>query len=286
VKNIFIFIRKHFNLLLFLFLQGWCIYQIYQYSQYHQAAFGSISNAVTGRINQRYFNVQQYFSLRKTNDSLLKANEWLYNQLRDNYSIPDTVSQSFIDTLKQDSLVSYRTYRFHHARVLSNAVNTPANYLVLDQGKAAGVLPGMGVIDLNRGVVGIVVESDENYAVVMSMLHKDSRISGKLTRGGETGTMIWDGKSVNSVQLTGVSKSAKIFKQDAVMTSGFSTAFPKGMRIGTVQAVFKETSSNLFRIQLNTAADFHSLQMVYVIENIHQKGVQRMLDNIKSQPGS
>ncbi len=286
MKNIFIFIRKHFNLLLFLFLQGWCIYQIYQYSQYHQAAFGTISNAVTGKINQRYYNVQQYFSLRKTNDSLLKANEWLYNQLKENYSIPDTASRSFIDTLKQDSLASYRTYRFHHARVLSNSINTPANYLVLDQGKEAGVLPGMGVVDLNRGVVGIVVESNDRYAVVMSVLHKDSRISGKLARGGETGTLVWDGKEVNSVQMTGVSKSAKITLKDEVLTSGFSTAFPKGMRIGTVDAVFKEKSSNLFRIQVKSAADFHSLQMVYVIENIHQQGVQKILNQIKSQPGS
>lgn len=286
MKNIFIFIRKHFNLLLFLFLQGWCIYQIYLYSQYHQAAFGTISNNITGRINQRYYNVQQYFSLRKTNDSLLKANEWLYNQLRENYSLPDTVSRSFIDTLKQDSLVSYRTYRFHHARVLSNSVNTPANYIVLDQGKNAGILPGMGVIDVNRGLVGIVVESNDRYAVVMSMLHKDSRISGKLSRGGETGTVTWDGKEVNSVQVTGVSNSAKINQKDEVLTSGFSTAFPKGMRIGTVDAVFKEKSSNLFRIVVKSAADFHSLQMVYVIENIHQEGVQKILNQIKSQPGS
>lgn len=286
MKNIFIFIRKHFNLLLFIFLQGWCIFQIYQYSQYHQAAFGTISNTVTGKINQRYYNVQQYFSLRKTNDSLLKANEWLYNQLRENYSVPDTVLRSFIDTLKQDSLASYRTYRFHHARVLSNSVNTPANYIVLDQGKGAGVLPGMGVIDMNRGVVGIVVESNDHYAVVMSMLHKDSRISGKLMRGGETGTLVWDGNEVNSIQMTGVSNSAKIFQKDEVLTSGFSTAFPKGMRIGTVDAVFKEKSSNLFRILVKSAADFHSLQMVYVIENVHQEGVQKILHQIKSQPGS
>lgn len=286
MKNIFLFIRKHFNLLLFLFLQGWCIYQIYQYSKYHEAAFGTISNNITGKINQRYYNIQQYFALRKSNDSLLAANEWLYNQLQQNYTVPDSAMPAFIDTIKLDSLVSYRTYRFHQAHVLSNAVNTPANYLVLDQGKAAGIIPGMGVIDPNRGVVGIVVESNEHYSVVMSMLHKDSHISGKLARGGETGTMGWDGKETNLIQLNGVSKSAKIFKGDEVLTSGFSTAFPKGMRIGKVETIYKEKSSNLFRIQTRTATDFHGIQMVYVIENIHQKGVQEILDGVKSQPGS
>ena len=41
----------------------------------------------------------------------------------------------------------------------------------------------MGVVDPNHHVVGIITEVTNDYAVVMSILHKDSHISGKLLSG-------------------------------------------------------------------------------------------------------
>lgn len=284
MRNIFLFIRRHFNLLLFLFLQVISLYFISSYSKYHEAAIGGITNELTGKVNSRYYHVQSYFHLKSTNDSLLAANEILLNKLKDNFLISDTSVITKTDTLSVDSLEQHRTYRYMKAHVVSNSLNTSSNYIVLDRGREGGVLPGMGVIDPMGSAIGIVVESDSHYAVVMSLLHKDSHISGKLLTGGETGTLNWNGGNPDIVSLTGVSKSAKVKKGDEVITSGFSTSFPKGMKIGKVDAVYKEKSSNLFRIAVKTAANFHDLQLAYVIENKHQEPVKKMLDNLKIQP--
>jgi rod shape-determining protein MreC len=147
-----------------------------------------------------------------------------------------------------------------------------------------GLKVGMGVVDPNNAVVGIITEVDEKYAVVMSLLHKDSHISGKLAKGEETGTLNWDGTMVNYVTLNGIPNSAKIAKGDSIISSGFSTALPKGLKVGYVDAVFKETSTNLFRIKFKTAANFYNIQYVYVIENVDQEGVKQILDKIKTQP--
>ncbi|MEY4702903.1 MAG: hypothetical protein RIR96_800, partial [Bacteroidota bacterium] len=64
----------------------------------------------------------------------------------------------------------------------------------------------------------------------------------------------------------------------------YSTSFPRGMKIGKVDAVYKEKSSNLFRIAIRSAADFHNLQLAYIIENKHQEPVKKILDNLKIQP--
>ena len=96
---------------------------------------------------------------------------------------------------------------------------------------------GMGIIDPNSGVVGIVTDVSADYAVVMSLLHKDSHLSGKLLKGGETGTLNWDGKTPNIISLTGIPKSAKVAKGDTIISSGFSTSIPKGMMIGIVEEV-------------------------------------------------
>ena len=284
MRNIFLFIRRHFNLLLFLFLQVLSLYFISSYSKYHQAAIGGVTNELTGRVNSKYYNVQSYFHLKSTNDSLLAANEQLYNRLSQNFLIRDTTVETRTDTLSVDSLEQHRTYRYMRAHIVSNSLNTPSNYMVLDRGKSGGVLPGMGVVDPMGSAIGIVVESNENYAVVMSLLHKDSHISGKLKTGGETGTLNWNGGDPDLFSLTGVSKSAKVKKGDEVITSGYSTSFPRGMKIGKVDAVYKEKSSNLFRIAIRSAADFHNLQLAYVIENKHQEPVKKILDNLKIQP--
>ena len=67
----------------------------------------------------------------------------------------------------------------------------------------------MGIVDPNNAVVGIITEVADDYAVVMSLLHKDSHISGKLLKAGETGHVTWDGKEPNIITLTDIPKSAK-----------------------------------------------------------------------------
>lgn len=284
MRNIFLFIRRYFNFLLFLILQGISIFLIISYSNHHYAAFGRVANNVTGNINNRYSSVQHYFYLKRTNDSLLKANEVLYNKLKNNFALPDSTTRSYVDSIRIDSILQYRKYTYLGARVVSNSVSTPNNFIVLDRGKKAGIKEGMGVVDPNNAVVGIITETTDDYSVVMSLLHKDSHISGKLKKGEETGTLSWDGKEPNLVSLTNIPKSARISVGDSVITSGFSTTFPKGIMLGRVEGVYKEASSNYYKVKFFTAANFHNLPYAYVIQNAEQDAVNKILEKINKQP--
>ena len=270
--------------MLFLSLQIFSVYLIVTYNEYHRAVFTNTANNLSGGINTKYAGIQQYFYLKKTNDSLLKANESLYNKLKADFSLPDSLPRTYIDSMKVDSFVKYRKYSDLGAKVVSNSVTNQSNYIVLDKGKNHGVKEGMGVIDPNSAVVGIVTEVTEEYAVVMSLLHKDSHISGKLQKGGETGILSWNGVDPNYISISNISKSAKVLKGDTIISSGFSTALPKGMYIGFVEALYKESSSNFYKIKFRSAANFHNIQYVYVIQNADQDGVKDALDKIKKQP--
>lgn len=283
MRNIFLFIRRHVNLLIFLLLQGFSIYLIVHYSRYHEAAFDNFSNNITGRVNNQYNRVQKYFLLKRTNDSLVKANEALYNKLKIDFELPDTVSKTIIDSIRVDSLVKYRKYTYLSAKVVSNSISTQNNFIVLSRGKKGQLHEGMGVVDPNNAVLGIITEVTDDFAVVMSLLHKDSRLSGKLLKGGETGTLNWDGKVPNIITLTNIPKSAKVARGDTIITSGFSTAFPKGMMVGTVQEVLAEKSTSYYRIKFRTSADFYNLQYVYAIDNRDQEKVNEILDKLNQQ---
>ena len=284
MRNIFLFIRRYFNFLLFVVLQVFCIYFIVKYSKYHQAVFGEASNQITGKINTRYNNIEYYFHLKRTNDSLLKANENLYNRLRADFNIPDSINRRLIDSIRVDSLQPFRQFNFRTAKVVANSVSLPNNFLVLAKGRSDGFRVGMGVINELGAVVGIITDISDDFSVVMSLLHKDSKISGKLLKTGETGTVSWDGKIPNLATFTGVPKSVKISKGDTIITSGFSTTFPKGMLLGRVESAAVEPGSGYLNIRMRTAADFNQLQFGYVIENFYADAINGLLDKALKQP--
>lgn len=283
MRNIFLFIRRFANFFLFLLLQIICIITIVRYSRFHEAVFGSMANRVTGKINRQYNSVDDFLKLRKTNDSLVKANEMLYNKLKENYGIPDSVSPRVIDTINVDSLRQYRIFTYLNAKVIASTTASPSNYVVMFGDNVPKMRKGMGVIDANNGVIGQITEIDGKYAVVMGLLHKDSHLSGKLFKGGETGTVSWDGKLTNILTLSNIPKSAKVAVGDSVITSGLSSIFPRGIMMGTVSEVINAEGSNFYTLKLRSTADFTNLQFGYAIENVHQETLQKIQQKLKLQ---
>lgn len=281
MRNIFLFIRRYFNFLVFLILQVLCIVMIVQYSKYNQAMFGNSANRITGKVNAQYDRIEYYFQLKRTNDSLVKANETLYNKLASNYNLPDSGSKQMIDSIRIDSILQYRKFNYINAKVVANSVTSQSNFVVLQSPQIAQMRVGMGIVGPNNEVVGVITDISGEFAVVMSLLHKDSKISGKLLKTGETGTISWDGKYPNLVTLTGIPKSTKIAKGDSVITSGFSTVFPKGLLLGRVDEVYLETSTNNYKIIVRTAANFHNLEYAYVINNLQQATIEKLLEKAK-----
>ncbi|MBK7305816.1 MAG: rod shape-determining protein MreC [Chitinophagaceae bacterium] len=283
MRNIFLFVRRYFNFILFLLLQGFSIYLIVHYSNYHNAIFSKTSNQVTGKINEKFNSVTSYFRLKKTNDSLVAANEMLYNKLKADFEYPDTTSRLKIDSIKVDSMEQFRKYQYYPARVVYNSVAAQNNFIVLGRGSSQNIKLGMGVIDPNSGVVGVVTEVSSGYAVVMSLLHKDSHLSGKLLKGGETGTLNWDGKTPNIISLAGIPKGVKVVKGDTIISSGFSTSIPKGMMMGIVEEVKSDKSTNNHLIKFRTAANFYNLEFAYVIENKQTEEIKSILEKEKQK---
>ncbi len=240
-----------------------------------------IANEVTGKIYKQYNGVEYYFQLKKTNDSLVKANETLYNKLKQDFEMPDTVNKIAIDTIRVDSTEKYRKYQYMHAKVIGNSVSLPNNYIQLNRGTLQGLQKDLGVIDVNNAVIGTVIDLSNNYAVVMSLLHMQSSTSAKLKRTGEVGNIVWDGKKTNIVLLKDIGKNAKVAKGDSVITSGFSDKFPYGLLIGTIDEITEDKNTNIYTLRVKTAANFYNVEFVYVINNLQKDEPAELLKRVK-----
>ena len=78
MRNVILFIRRYLTFFTFLILQIVSLWFLYSFNQFHQAQFLQTANELTGAINTRYKNFENFFlqgeenrRLHRVNDSLL-----------------------------------------------------------------------------------------------------------------------------------------------------------------------------------------------------------------------
>jgi rod shape-determining protein MreC len=276
VRNLFAFIRRFSILLFFLVLEIISLMLLFRYNKFHQAAYMDTAGEITGSIEAQYSKVNGYFSLKKENEALRRRLTEVQNRLAENFKSPDTTQQIVADSIPIDTLGNIRRYVYMDAEVVNNSIIQPNNYFTIHRGTKQGVQPGMVVISPN-GVAGVVFDATENFSTVMSMLNKQSRISAKLKKTGESGRIEWDGKNPRQVQMRDIPKSVKPQVGDTVITSQYSD-FPPGIMIGVISKVIPEQSGNNYLLQVRPSNDFSRLQNVFVVANL-QRNEQLELEN-------
>ncbi|HVM87646.1 MAG TPA: rod shape-determining protein MreC [Puia sp.] len=282
MRNVFLFIRRYFNFLFFLVLQIIALSFLFRYNKFHQAAFSNVSAEITGRINAKYNGIEYYFSLKSTNDALVKENEKLNQLLKSSYEAPGLLNKLMTDTVMIDSLKKIQKYVYREAKVVASSVASQTNYLTIHRGSSQDIKPNMGVISPS-GIVGTVVSTSPNFAIVMSMLHRQYTVVVKLKNGGERGKVEWDGVDPSFVTLRDIPKSAKMNTGDSIVTSETSSLFPPGILVGTVNEIVDDKSSNFYVVRLKTATNFYNVQYVYVIDNTQFEEQKKLEDSTRKK---
>lgn len=236
-----------------------------------------VANETTGWFNLRHDRLESYFRLKEKNESLALQNERLLNQMMSNFIKVDSGSSPVSDTLFHDSLILRRNYLWREAKVVANTVGLPNNYFTLARGERQGIRKEMGVIS-STGIAGTVVNTSANFSVVMSLLHRQFRVSAKIKKTADLGIVQWDGKSPLYVLMTNVPKSVPVALGDSVVTSPYSYLFPGGLMIGTVAEIVNDPASNFHALRLKTATDFYKFEYAYVVENL-SKDEQKALED-------
>ena len=281
MKNIFLFIRQYFTFLSFLLLQVLSIILLTTSSKTHETFFGSIANEVTGKINSKFSNLRSYFTLQETNQLLVEENARLRNALSVNILFTDSSRIVIKDSTLKDTVGRSRKYIYLPAKVIGNTYTLQNNYLMLERGSLQGIKKGMSVIG-QTGIVGVVVETSNNISKVMSLLHRNSKVSAMLKKDNSAGSIEWDGTDPSYLILRNVSKSAKVNKGDSVITSTYSSNFPSHLFIGTVAVINADPSSNFYTLKVKTATNFFTIQYVNVIENIRYEEQVQLENSIKN----
>jgi rod shape-determining protein MreC len=277
MRNVFLFLKRYSVFILFLVLQGLALSMLFSYNRFHQTIYGMFSNEVAGNLNNRVNKVESFFTLSEQNQALRKQNAALLSYLPSGSVIPETSFQLVVDTVKVDSLKSYRQYQYFDAKIISNSVFLQQNNMVLHRGSAQGIVPNMAVVGTD-GLIGTVISVSENMSIVMSLLHRQSKVIAVVKKGSGLGEVSWDGKDPRFLLLSKIPKTIVVKKGDTVVSSPYSDKFPPGLPIGYVEKIDQDRETNTYKLKIRTAVDFYSVQHAYIVKNL----LQEEMDQLKS----
>lgn len=273
------FIVKHNHWFLFLLLEGIGVMLIVQFNNYQSATAFTSANRAVGGVFATISDINSYFNLKNENEKLLQHNRELnelVEQLNDKLSL--AADSSTIATLTQKG---ERGFTYNTATVVNNSINRVNNYITLDKGTADGVLPEMGIF-CDQGVVGIIYTASQHYSVAIPLLNSKSNISCRIKGSDSFSTLQWRGGDTMHSYLVDLPRYSRLGQGDTVVTSGFSSIFPKDIPIGTIETIEDSADGMFYCAKIRLFTNFSTLDRVYIVGNKgyeEQKALEKSIND-------
>lgn len=267
---------KNHAFVLFVLLEGFALTMVFNYNSFQKATYLNSASRLTGTVYNMFHSVTGYFGLAKINRELAGENARLRSLLENQpgyFLSPDSTSST---QLQNDSV-----FRFITAEVINNSVNRPLNYLTLNKGRKQGIKPDMGIIS-NRGIVGVVGQVSESYAMGLSVLNQRWSVSAKVKKNGYYGSLMWNGTDYRYATLAEIPLHVDVAIGDTVVTSGYSSIFPEGILVGTISDFTRPDGENYYAIKVKLFVDFKSISHVEVVENTDRQEIDELDKTLKN----
>lgn len=268
MRNLLNFLLKYNHWFLFILLEVISFVLLFRFNHYQHSVYFSSANAVAGKVYEVSGGITSYFHLKSVNENLLDRIMELEQQ---NHNLEDALGRHLSDSTELNSIrnLPNTDYQVFKARVINNSLNLVDNYITLNRGSKDGIRPEMGVVDGN-GVVGIVYDTSSHYSRVISVLNSKSSISCKIVGSEYFGYLKWEYGDSRYAYLKDLPRHAEFNLGDTVVTSGYSTVFPEGIMIGTVDDMADSNDGLSYLLKVKLATDFGKVSEVRVIARTGQ----------------
>ena len=271
MKEIIKLILKYHFTIIFILLEIVSFSLIIRHNEYQRAIFSESASTLFGNVSSTITSIKDYFRLKEMNESLANENILLKNRLEEYELLRDTIIHG---TVVQDSIP---VYEYIGAKQVNATYNRTKNYITLNRGRKNGLQKEMAVCT-PEGIVGLIQDLSDHFAVVIPLINVDARISAKIKKNNYYGSLQWDGNDYAYSYLNDIPYHVEVNAGDTIVTSGLSKIFPEGIVVGYVESVDKVTA-NFLKIKVKLAVDFKRINHVYVILN-NKKNEQTSLEAI------
>ncbi|WP_164108440.1 MULTISPECIES: rod shape-determining protein MreC [Sphingobacterium] len=263
MKNLWLFLVRYNAFFWFILFFTFSIFLVVQNNNYQRSSFVNSSNVIIGSFYGNVNSWKEYLSLRATNEQLTNENALLRQKLQN-----ITSSDSTKDSVNIVDSIDNSRYEFLVASVVNNSVHQKSNYLTINKGSIDGIEKDMGVITSN-GVVGTVLNVSPHFSTIKSLLHPDSKISVTLDSTGTAfGSLVWgNNQDPRYAMVRDIPNHVKVYVGQPVFTSGYSTKFPKGIKVGHIVQTDLTSGESFKDIRVLLTTNFINLNHVYIVKD-------------------
>ncbi len=179
----------------------------------------------------------------------------------------DLLHQENDELRSQLHFISQKTYTTLGAEVIGKNIEPLGSTIVINRGQKDEIGKGNPVIMGEGIIVGRVMRVEETTAIVQLINdHQSKLIATTLNKEKSIGVV--EGGFGISVRLNFVPQNETLHVGDSIVTSGLDDGIPRGLLIGTVEAVEKEAYQPFQRAIITPAASLDKLSLVSIITNV------------------
>jgi rod shape-determining protein MreC len=274
MRNLIAFFKRFQIFLFFAILQGVALSTYFSYLSYPRSQYLTTASAISGQMLTYRNDITKHFQLPYNNRKLQYENIQLRQQL------PSSFIKVQSNVVKIDDTIQHQQYEYIQAEVINSTVNKRNNYFTLNAGKLSGIYRGMGVFS-NKGIVGIIHNSSDHFAVVKSVLTEDINIDVMVQNSGVFGILKWNGKNAKIGTISSISNDLPIKKWSKIITKGGSGIFPRGLPVGIVKHIGAVEGKPIWDVEIYYSEDYRKLQNVYVVKNLLLTEQKKLEDKVK-----
>ncbi len=226
-----------------------------------QSAVSSVTSSLQEKINAFNYNIELERDLTAAEQELATINTKIARY-------DEVVAENERLRALMNNYEKYQQYEPMFARVIGKDMGNWFSNFTVDKGTSSGVTKGMTVMSAD-GVVGRVVEVGLNYAKVLTIIDGTSGVAVLIERNRDNGVvrgMVDDTTGENLLQMNYLLDINDVRAGDNVLTSGLDGVFPKGLPVGTVTQISRQTSGLSQYVVVTPYADFEHIEEVLLLK--------------------
>ncbi len=154
------------------------------------------------------------------------------------------------------------SYRKVLAQVVAWDSNSDFKVIRINKGLKDGVQLQAAVVT-SEGLVGYIYRLTDHFADILTVLDSNNRVDGLVQRVRSHG--IIEGYNNEKSIMKYISRAEPIILGDVVITSGLGNIYPKGIKVGTVSRVERESYGITQNVEITPAVDFGRLEEVVIL---------------------
>lgn len=238
-----------------------------------QRVVQGIGDGVTNTVR----SVGELGRLRQEYEALLDELE-RYQTLESDIDQLRSENRRLRDVLQFSQTVSFRNLP---AEIIGREPGNMFASFTINRGSRDGITvdtPVIAVQDGNQGLVGRVAQVAANSAVVAPLFDASTYVAARLIDSRYEGLVGGGGPGSAELTMRYVDPQARNLTAygDTVVTSGMSSIYPKGIRVGRVIGIQAFAWESSLTITLDPVVDFGRLEYVFLL--LRENGVPEGVD--------